>query len=165
MAFHYFNGCQGDAQIWLLVRLRPRCCRTQEGYFDWTLGQQRRFRSGVWPLQWRAFPSLQRKEKEVHWPRHLPRDVYSPHQVHFSGSDRGHQIRSGTGITRGGFKSSFSHPLMSWRILNECHDIPKGWSDFYYPTLCVRRDSRPLDHQALLYGCINCVRSIPSSCG
>ena len=71
--------------------------RTWECFSDWTPKQQRRIRSRLRPLRWRTFPSFQRKEKEVHWPR----DVYSPHQGHFLGSGRGYQIRSGTRITQG----------------------------------------------------------------
>ena len=122
---------------------------------------KRRFRSRVQPLRWRTFPGFRRKEKEVN----RPRDVYSLHQGHFFGFGRGHQIRNGIGIIRGGIRSSLSHPPVSWRILSECHHIPRGWSDFYYSALCARRDSRPLDHQALLCGCTGWVRGIPPSCG
>ena len=51
------------------------------------------------------FLGFQRKEKEMHWPR----DVYSPQQGQFSSSSRGHPIKNGTGIMRGGIRSSLSH--------------------------------------------------------
>ena len=161
MAFHYFNGCQGNAQIWILVRPRPQYCRTHEGIFDRTPRQQRWFRSRLQPLRWRTLLGFQRKEKEVHGPR----DVYSSHQGHFFGFGRGHQIRSNVGIIWEGTRSGLSYPSLSRRILSECHHIPRGWSDCHYQALYDGWDSRPLDHRALLCGCTGWVRSIPLSCG
>ena len=161
MAFCYFNGCQGDAQIWLSIWPRPQCRRTWEGFFDRTSRQQRRFWSRLRPLRRRTFLGFQRKEKEVHWPR----DVYSPHRGHFSGFNWGHQIRNSVEIMWGRIRSSLSYPSLLRRILSECHHIPRGWSNYYYQALCAWWDNRPLDCRALLCGCTSWVRSIPLSCG
>ena len=107
------------------------------------------------------FSRLLEERKEVHWTR----DVYSPHQGHFFSTNWGHRIRNGTRIMRGGIRSSLSHPLVSWRILNECYHIPRGWFDFYYLAFCARQESRLSDHSALLCGCTGWVKSVPSSCG
>ena len=107
------------------------------------------------------FSRLLEERKEVHWTR----DVYSLHQGHFFSSSWGHRIRNGTRIMRRGIRSSLSHPLVSWRILNEYYHIPRGWFDFYHLALCARRESRLSDHSALLCGCNGWVRSVPSSCG
>ena len=62
-------------------------------------------------------------------------------------------------------RSGLSYLPFPRRILSECHHIPRGWPDCYYQALYAKRDNRPLDHWALLYGCTSWVRNIPLSCG
>ena len=66
------------------------------------------FSLGYNPSDEELFQTSRGKKKEVHWPR----DVYSLDHGHFSSSGRGYQIRSGTGIMRGGIRASFSHPFL-----------------------------------------------------
>ena len=53
-------------------------------------GNKGGFGLGYDPSNEEPFLGFQRKEKEMPWPR----NVYSPHQCHFSGFGRGHQIRN-----------------------------------------------------------------------
>ena len=96
---------------------------------------------------------------------HWPRDVYSPHQGHFSEFGQSHQIRSSIGIMWGRIRSGLSHPSLSRGIFSDCHHIPRGWSDCYYQALYARQDSRPLDYRALFCGCTGWVKSVPLLCG
>ena len=95
----------------------------------------------------------------------LAKGCLFPHQGHFSGFSRGHQIRSSTGIMWGRIRSSLSHSSLSRGIFSYCHHIPRGWSDCYYHALHARRDNTPLNHRVLFCGYIGWVRSVPLSCG
>ena len=108
MAFRYFNGCQEDAQIWISDRPRPWSVEHGNASLIELPNNKEGFSLGYNPFDEELFQTSRGKKKEVHWPR----DVYSLDHGHFSSSSRGYQIRSGTGIMRGGIRASFSHPFL-----------------------------------------------------
>ena len=121
------------------------------------LDNKGRFGLGMNLLMKNSFKLLEERKGSVPL-----RDVFSPYQDHFSSSDRGHYARTFQGIGRRGAWSGLHYSTLSQRVLHENNHIFRRWYDFCNLTRDTRQDVRPLDHWALLCGCIGWVKSIPS---